>query len=81
MDTNNIFDQRFRHLGLLRLRYIKHFHADRAKVLVSGIGYFKLRLNDRKVGDHVHDPGPTDYGKRILYSTFDVTEMPESLLK
>ena len=33
----------------------------------------ELRLNGSKVGDHVLDPGVTDYEKRILYATYDVT--------
>jgi len=44
-----------------------------ARVYVSGLGYYELRLNGHKVGDHVLDPGWTDYAKRILYSTYDVT--------
>lgn len=46
----------------------------RARIYVSGLGYYELRLNGSKVGDHVLDPGVTDYAKRILYSTYDVTE-------
>jgi alpha-L-rhamnosidase len=34
---------------------------------------FELRLNGRKVGDHLLDPGLTQYDKRALYVTFDVT--------
>lgn len=45
----------------------------RARVYVSGLGYYELRLNGEKVGDHVLDPGWTTYSKRVLYSTYDVT--------
>jgi alpha-L-rhamnosidase len=34
---------------------------------VSGLGYYELRLNGRRVGDRVLDPGWTDYSKRVLY--------------
>ncbi len=44
-----------------------------ARAYIAGLGYYELRLNGRKVGDHVLDPGVTDYSKRILYSTYDVT--------
>jgi len=44
----------------------------RARVYVSGIGYYELRLNGIKVGDNVLDPGFTDYTKRVLYATYDV---------
>ena len=47
--------------------------VERARVYVSGLGYYELRLNGSKVGDHVLDPGVTDYAKRILYSTYDIT--------
>ena len=46
----------------------------RARVYVSGLGYYELRLNGQHVGDHVLDPGWTTYSKRVLYSTYDVTD-------
>ncbi len=45
----------------------------RARAYVSGLGYYELRLNGQRVGDHVLDPGWTSYAKRVLYSTYDVT--------
>jgi alpha-L-rhamnosidase len=55
----------------------KEFSLDkqvaRARVYVSGLGYYELRLNGEKVGDRVLDPGWTSYTKRVLYSTYDVT--------
>ena len=47
----------------------------RARVYVSGLGYYELRLNGQRVGDHVLDPGWTTYSKRVLYSTYDVTDL------
>jgi len=44
-----------------------------AWLYVSGLGYYEASLNGKKVGDHVLDPGWTNYDKRILYNTFDVT--------
>jgi len=49
----------------------------RARVYVSGLGYYELRLNGERVGDHVLDPGWTTYSKRVLYSTYDVTKQLE----
>jgi alpha-L-rhamnosidase len=46
----------------------------RARLYISGLGYYEARLNGCKVGEHVLDPGWTDYDKTILYSTFDVTQ-------
>lgn len=45
----------------------------RARAYVSGIGYYEMRLNGRKVGDHVLDPGYTPFDKRVLYVTYDIT--------
>jgi len=35
-----------------------------ARVYVTGLGYFELYVNGRKVGDDVLTPAQTDYGKR-----------------
>jgi len=47
----------------------------RARVFISGLGYYELRINGRKVGDHVLDPGWTTFDKRVLYTAYDVTGM------
>jgi alpha-L-rhamnosidase len=47
----------------------------RARAYVSGLGWYELRLNGRKVGDRVLDPAPTDYKKIALYSVYDVTDL------
>ena len=47
----------------------------RARLYISGLGYYEARLNGTKVGDHVLDPGWTDYDNTILYATFDVTRL------
>ncbi len=46
----------------------------RAKAFVCGLGYYELRINGKKVGCSVLDPAWTSFDKRILYSTFEVTE-------
>ncbi len=48
---------------------------ERARAYVAGLGYCELHLNGQKVGDHVLDPAYTSFGKRVLYSTYDVTDM------
>ncbi len=45
----------------------------RATAYVSGLGLFEFYLNGAKVSDHVLSPGLTEYNKRTLYVTFDVT--------
>jgi alpha-L-rhamnosidase len=44
-----------------------------ARVYICGLGYYELRLNGAKVGDHVLDPAFTRYDRRALYVTYDVT--------
>ncbi|HEY3441732.1 MAG TPA: family 78 glycoside hydrolase catalytic domain [Paludibaculum sp.] len=56
----------------------KEFTADagliRATAYVSGLGLYEMELNGAKVGDHVLSPGLTDYDKRALYVTYDVSK-------
>lgn len=48
-------------------------HPTRATIYICGLGYYELYLNGRRVGDHVLDPAFTDYNKRVMYVTYDVT--------
>lgn len=56
----------------------KEFAVDKpvkeAFVYITAAGYYELSLNGKKTGDHVLDPSITDYRKRILYATYDVTK-------
>ena len=61
-------------LGIyLRKEFEVEGKVRRARVYVCGLGFYELRLNGRKVGDHVLDPAQTDYHKVALYSVFDIT--------
>lgn len=44
-----------------------------ARVYISGLGYYELNINGTKTGDHVLDPGQTDYEQRTFYVAYDVT--------
>jgi alpha-L-rhamnosidase len=44
----------------------------RATVYICGLGFFELYLNGHKVGDHVLEPGWTNYRRSALYMTYDV---------
>ena len=46
----------------------------RARAYIAGLGYYELRINGHKVGNHVLDPAWTTYDKRVLYTVYDVTE-------
>ena len=41
-----------------------------ATLFITGVGYCEASLNGTRVGDRVLDPSPTDYRKRVLYSTY-----------
>lgn len=58
---------------LFRKEFVLDKKIARARVYVSGLGYYELRLNGERVGDHLLDPGWTTYSERVLYSTYDVT--------
>ena len=47
----------------------------RATAYISGLGYAILEIDGVKVGDRELDPGHTDYTRRVLYSTYDVTKL------
>jgi alpha-L-rhamnosidase len=44
-----------------------------AMAFISGLGHYELRLNGEKVGTSVLDPGWTDYKKKALYASHDIT--------
>lgn len=44
-----------------------------ARAYVTGLGYFEMSLNGRKVGDHELDPVKSRYDRRVYYLTFDIT--------
>jgi len=58
----------------LRREFPVEKKVKRATAYVCGLGFFELYLNGRRVSDHVMDPALSNYGKRDLYVTFDVTE-------
>ena len=58
----------------LRRQFQVEKKVKRATAYVCGLGFFELYLNGRRISDHVMDPGLSNYSKRDLYVTFDVTE-------
>ena len=66
---------------LLRKEFSLSGPPERARCHVTGLGYYELYVNGRRVGDRVLDPAPAYYhndqpfelGSRVLYATHDVT--------
>ena len=50
-------------------------NIEKATINISGLGHYELQLNGEKVGDRFLAPGWTNYQKRILYNTFDITDL------
>ena len=71
-DPNDLFGER--PAPLLRTGFTADKPVRRARLYVSGLGYYEARLNGRRVGDHELDPGWTPYATRVFYSTYDVTD-------
>ena len=57
----------------LRKEFTLSGRPRKARAYLCGLGYSELRINGRKAGNHVLDPGWTTYDKRVLYVTYDVT--------
>ena len=45
----------------------------RARLYVTALGSYRVFLNGNRVGDEELPPGFTDFRKRVLYQTYDVT--------
>ena len=57
-----------------RKGFMLNNQVKQARIYVTGLGYYELYLNGKKVGDHVLDPAFTRYDKTVFYETYDVTE-------
>jgi alpha-L-rhamnosidase len=44
-----------------------------ARMYISGLGFYELHINGKKVGKNVLDPAQSTYDKRVYYTTYDVT--------
>lgn len=45
-----------------------------AKIEICGLGQFALFIGDAEINEGVYEPGWTNYRKRCLYSTYNVTD-------
>ncbi len=46
-----------------------------ARLYVTALGLYEVRINGRKVGEDVLAPGWTEYTKRVPSQTYDVTDL------
>ena len=45
-----------------------------ATLHITGVGYYEASLNGNRIGNKVLDPIPSQYHKRVYYSTYDLTD-------
>ena len=71
-----------RNFGAERCDSAPHFRREfeyeekfeHGRVSISGLGFYELYLNGRKVGDRVLDPAVSDYLKHVRFVTLDITD-------
>lgn len=60
---------------LLRREFTVTGEIASARIYVTALGLYELRLNGARVGEDLFTPGWTSYHKRLQYQTYDVTAM------
>ena len=65
-------------------RYLEHIFIYRNPIIratahISGLGYYELYINDKRIGDHVLDPILKDYDVSVPYVTYEID--PEIFVK
>ncbi len=60
---------------LFRKEFAVQKPVARARVAISGLGFYEATLNGIRIGDHVLDPGWTRFEKRVEYNIYDVTAL------
>lgn len=45
----------------------------KAELVITAVGVYEARLNEKRVGDYVLAPGWTSYDKRLQYQVYDIT--------
>ena len=59
----------------LRKEFALDGEIESARVYATALGLYELYINGCRVGDALFAPGWTSYNKRLLYQTYDVTDM------
>ena len=67
-------DKNFKPSPLFRKAFSIPKDIRQARAFVSSAGYYELFINGIRVGKNWLDPGYTHFDKRVLYSTYDVTD-------
>jgi len=60
---------------LLRQTFAINRHIARARLYVTGLGYYEAYCNGQRIGDHVLAPAKCNYRRWILYDVYDITSL------
>jgi hypothetical protein len=58
---------------VFRKEFIVQRKIKKALLFITGLGQYEVQLNGAKTGDAFLSPGWTNYDKRVLYNTYDIT--------
>jgi alpha-L-rhamnosidase len=61
--------------ALLRKRFNINKPVKAARLYATALGSYRVFINNERVGQDVLTPDFTDYAKRVLYQTYDVTSL------
>jgi len=69
-------EQNVQYKGIyLRKEFNSRGRASRATIYISGLGYYELYFNGKRIGDRLLDPAWSDYHRIAYYSVYEVTEL------
>ena len=68
-------DKNYKPSPLFRKTFKAEKEVKQARIYVSGLGYYELFVNGERAGRSYLDPSFTDFRKRVLYATHDVTKL------
>lgn len=60
---------------LLRKTFNLRDEVKEARIYITALGLYDLKINGDRVGDYLFTPGWTSYNKRLQYQTYDVSDM------
>ena len=60
---------------LFRKEFVVNKKIRSASLYICGLGYYEAFLNGARIGNHVLDPAWTNFEKRSLYVTYDITSL------
>jgi alpha-L-rhamnosidase len=75
LSENYLYPQGILPAPFLRKPFTIEKKIKSAKIYASALGVYELHVNGKKATDNYFAPGFTDYKKRVLYQTYDVTNL------